>query len=914
MNDNQNQNISWIPDVSVVMTIYNTAQYLPDAIESVLNQTLGFKTHIELILINDGSTDNSAEICKKYQQEYPENIVYKEQENKGAAAAANAGKRLARGRYVSFLDSDDMWDKYALKRLVSFLDEHEHEIDIAVGRVEYFGEKQGFSHALNYRFDVADEYIAHLEDEWQFFHMMKGNALIKRAAIYDIDFDESLSLSEDALVISQILLDKMACGFLKHAIYKYRRRDDGKQLTDVNKVHQNRVLNTSRFLLPAMSAAKQKTGSIPAFIQYMVMYESQWVVKEVSLSYVDFEEADTWVKDITEILQEIDDDVIMSLRNIRLEEKMIFLRMKYGSAFARRLVYKGNIEDPGLYIGETLVLPTLSRSLLSVRFLDVNNNMLTLEGIAHPGFIFGSNAKIFCTTSRGTRFELAGKRMQPFTHAILPYIFSEDALQQLPIGLHYALEIPLEGISDLSFELVADEFEKPVPLGCGFGTFAKINHGIKTSYFAKEQVIITPKLSGMHISPKTASAHIRKEIAHIANLFTSRSYIKYAILRVFYWLSKAINKKPIWILSDRLHKAGDNGENLFRYITQDLPPDQRDAFKPYFLIEKTSNDYKRLKNYGRTINPRRKLFYAMLFLQANKIVSSHFDRSVRNPFGWRSAAVADLMRFDFIYIQHGVMPGNLSKQLNRIAQNAALITTSAHREHEQLLGDEYGYTPSQVALTGMPRHDALGNVPTEKLVVFLPTWRSKLAGEVMKFERRRKYSEKFKMSEYCQFYNALINDKRLVAAFETYGYKGQFYVHPSFEEQSIDFHGNETIRVYSGLAEYEDILKRAQLMVTDYSSVAFDFAIQKKPIVYSQFDYDHIFDIHFYEEGYFKYQNDAFGPVCYTYETIVDAIIEMLKNNCKEPDVYAQRCEAFFAYHDHSNSKRVYDAIANLDK
>ncbi|HHX67934.1 MAG TPA: glycosyltransferase family 2 protein, partial [Gallicola sp.] len=68
---------------SIIMSVYNVEKYIEEAIESVINQSIGFERNVQLILINDGSTDDSEEICKKYQKIYSENIIYKKQTNKG---------------------------------------------------------------------------------------------------------------------------------------------------------------------------------------------------------------------------------------------------------------------------------------------------------------------------------------------------------------------------------------------------------------------------------------------------------------------------------------------------------------------------------------------------------------------------------------------------------------------------------------------------------------------------------------------------------------------------------------------------------------------------------------------------------------------------------------------------------------
>ena len=91
--------------ISVIVPIYNSFEYLDKCISSIINQSIGFK-NIELILVNDGSTDNSEKIIKKYTKKY-KNIIYIDQANGGQANARNNGLKIASGEYVSFVDSDD---------------------------------------------------------------------------------------------------------------------------------------------------------------------------------------------------------------------------------------------------------------------------------------------------------------------------------------------------------------------------------------------------------------------------------------------------------------------------------------------------------------------------------------------------------------------------------------------------------------------------------------------------------------------------------------------------------------------------------------------------------------------------------------------------------------------------------------
>ena len=89
--------------ISVVIPIYNISLYLEEAINSVINQTIGFN-NIELILVNDGSTDNSEKICLKYLKKYPDNVKYIKQNNAGVSNARNNGMKIATGKYINFFD------------------------------------------------------------------------------------------------------------------------------------------------------------------------------------------------------------------------------------------------------------------------------------------------------------------------------------------------------------------------------------------------------------------------------------------------------------------------------------------------------------------------------------------------------------------------------------------------------------------------------------------------------------------------------------------------------------------------------------------------------------------------------------------------------------------------------------------
>lgn len=112
--------------VSIIVPIYNTSKYLDKCIQSILNQTIKCK---EIILIDDGSTDNSLEICKKYHEKY-KNIKIYSNKNSGLGATRNFGILKSKGRYVGFVDSDDYIEKGMYEHLLNMSIENSSDISI----------------------------------------------------------------------------------------------------------------------------------------------------------------------------------------------------------------------------------------------------------------------------------------------------------------------------------------------------------------------------------------------------------------------------------------------------------------------------------------------------------------------------------------------------------------------------------------------------------------------------------------------------------------------------------------------------------------------------------------------------------------------------------------------------------------
>ena len=128
---------------SIITAVYNTEAYLEDAVNSILSQDIGFTDSVQLILVDDGSSDQSGNICDTYQKQYPSNIKVIHKPNGGVSSARNEGLRYAEGRYINFLDSDDRLSSNTLSAVYDFFTEIDNKADFISVPMYFFEKKEG---------------------------------------------------------------------------------------------------------------------------------------------------------------------------------------------------------------------------------------------------------------------------------------------------------------------------------------------------------------------------------------------------------------------------------------------------------------------------------------------------------------------------------------------------------------------------------------------------------------------------------------------------------------------------------------------------------------------------------------------------------------------------------------------------
>lgn len=211
--------------ISVVVPIYNVEKYLPKCIESILRQSY---ENLEIILIDDGSTDCSGQLCDKYAKQ-DNRIIVIHKKNGGASSAKNVGLRIAKGEYLTFVDSDDYLEQDAYLYMVSKLKEHHADVIHCCYRDVYTNfSKDRILENSTEKFDTV-EYLRRFTADWTCG--LLWNKLYRRKIFQNIYFEEGHKI-DDEFFTYQGIMNAGKIIYCPKVIYNYRKRKSSVMMSE----------------------------------------------------------------------------------------------------------------------------------------------------------------------------------------------------------------------------------------------------------------------------------------------------------------------------------------------------------------------------------------------------------------------------------------------------------------------------------------------------------------------------------------------------------------------------------------------------------------------------------------------------------------------------------------------------------
>ena len=280
--------------VSIIVPVYNSEKYLANCIESVLNQTYGF---FELLLIDDGSTDRSGQICDEYRTKDSRIRVF-HKENGGVSSARNVGLEIALGDYLTFLDSDDGLDLDTLESLVHLM-QLNPSVDLIDFPICHFGPAGGRGRLVT----VNEERIIRGELEktkyWFYYPRFEScGRLFKKSKIGNLRFNTDLKVGEDTVFFMNYYLYCDECIATPNGGYNYYYREGSamNQLNDGTRVNNDLIMLRElegsqverhpiygaliyRVIIPKLRDGSLTIGQVSKYKRYIIKTELVPVIK-----------------------------------------------------------------------------------------------------------------------------------------------------------------------------------------------------------------------------------------------------------------------------------------------------------------------------------------------------------------------------------------------------------------------------------------------------------------------------------------------------------------------------------------------------------------------------------------------------------------------------------------------------------
>ena len=348
--------------------------------------------------------------------------------------------------------------------------------------------------------------------------------------------------------------------------------------------------------------------------------------------------------------------------------------------------------------------------------------------------------------------------------------------------------------------------------------------------------------------------------------------------------------KPVWLVGERPHKAQDTGFHFFRYLREQHP--EIDA---YYVMDPASPEHRNVAPLGNVLAHRSKE-HIRAALTAERVLGSHHPDFL---YPLRTRRFRRAVRATRVFLQHGVMGTkwmvpNYGKGTPGFETDLFLV--SSEREKQYIVGD-FGYDPGEVAVTGLSRFDALltPDVAPRRQILVMPTWRDWLLD-----------AEQYLESEYHQRWSQFLHDPRLHEMAKRHGFEVVFCLHPNMAGFTSLF-ANAPVRLISqGEVDVQHLLKESAMLVTDYSSVAFDFSFLHRPVAYYQFDRQQFLGP---RGSHLDLDLELPGPIGYSAEDVLTEIERAADRDFVMDSEFVRRADRFITHRDQHSCDRIFDEV-----
>ncbi|MBB4139753.1 bifunctional glycosyltransferase/CDP-glycerol:glycerophosphate glycerophosphotransferase [Microbacterium invictum] len=893
-----------------MVAMYGVEEYLPSFLASLEAQGAAL-SDVEVVFVDDGSPDDAARIVDAWITGVSVRAYLISQRNGGVASARNAGMEVAQGKWLTFADPDDILDTGYLSEVVAALGEindgEEGAPALLSTNLVFTDDTLALrrdAHPLRNHF-ARGRRVVNLIDEPQMIKLSAATSFIRRDELIrrQVSWDPRVRPNfEDGAFLARYLLgfSQPRMLVLPEARYLYRKRTEATSLTTTSWQQPEKYTDVPRYgWLEPLREAVSLYGAAPAWLQNTVLYDLYWYLHYDTQIHSPTRAIAPGVRDeflavVREVLAIIDPETITAYGITRVSPQLQAVLLALGGH-------------------------ELSLSPIHVWRADSGSGLVLVK------YYFAGEPPIEHFTVGGMLIAPAHEKYrsvvyfgQVVLHERICWIQPHEPMGLRINGQLVELRYKPPGTHQLS--MTAEGLRRN--LGMTSRSTSSRDAGSpgagQVSTVSSTDVPVAPSGPKTRRSASlrdTLGQQVKKRRTQLDRVLTGRSVVAkkpWAALARRAAKTDLVRRRfdEAWVFMDRDVQAQDNAEHLYRWVLRNRPD-----VNAWFVLRRTSTDWERLREDGFRLVDYGSTEHFLLLENARYLVSSHVDQYVLAPW---SAKLSGPRRWMFVFLQHGVTKDDVSRWINPKPLRLIVATGLAEYRAFTANGTPYTLTSREVALTGFPRHDALLRKANEvqvherQLVLIMPTWREYLMGPVSGRGTTRDLIEGFDESSYAIQWKRLLVELVDNAALADTNSRVGFVPHPNLEPhlERLDIpNGVEVFRYRDH--DIQDVITRARVLVTDYSSLAFEAAYIHTPVVYFQFDVAQFFEEHPHREGYFEYERDGFGPVARSADEAVAAIQDAIASG-KGLAVYERRAEEFFIERDGKNCERAFAAINSL--
>lgn len=903
-----------IKSLAVVVPIYNVEDYLLECLESIRQQTIF--PNLEIILIDDGSTDSSGEIAESFSSLYP-NCIYHRKINGGLGAARNTGMDLANSEFITFIDSDDIVPPRAFELLLSPF--RNDRINVTVGRMKTFPieTKLSWERALS----QGSRRWAGISQMPDLIHSASAcNKVFRVSKIRALGmrFEEGVHF-EDAFFVIPLLVTSDVIEVIDEPVYMYRKRVNGGSIMDSLFTKRKNYWDYISLLEHLRKFSKSLPDDHIQYIDDFIVRGFQGFLLRAE-SVLNVQELPEFYSRAYEVFKTVSPEVFhRSTHNAKHRiPYALLLDMGHRSSFRKpKLSHRISVDDGA---------PVLSsfRSEVAIKLVKTKSFTNAIESIQLVGSNFVFEGRV---SARGLPFDekpdvslslhigsvaFAAEWVRRYdrekSDGLWTGFYAVVPVHRWPVGDFYPKIRFASGNS-----VVAQRLLKSNALFRNLSLNNFMEHNISLIISDKNQVLFSRVNSKIEVAKKSKVV----EFAKAYKQWTVK--VPFAGLRVIRALTAPFVQRESWLIGERHDIAQDNGAALFKYMSEnEISIQQATGRQPKirYVIDKSSPKYHDMRKLGSIVahGSWRHIFH---LLHAKVLISAFDVDSYLIPRKWiKSEFVEYLLPYlgcRRVFLQHGVTFRNVAPGLHRLVQGYDMVITSSKNE-QAYFANKLGYGRRAV-LTGMPRFASLTKIESRadsRKILFAPTWRAGLVMPSYKQFEGDRFDASFAKTLYCRSIVEFLQDEELKRFLAVHDCELLFLPHYEVAEFFTErFRGTERVSVLNqNEIAFQEKLRQADLFITDYSSTFFDVALMGTPVVHWMFDSDNYVDNQ--ELSLFDLWTDGFGPVVSSHQDVIRELSEIASNEFVRSEKYEQRVEKYFEGIPLDSAKATMEAIVDL--